>query len=377
MRTISGLFGIGAMLLSATCNADAYNNGTPRNWKTECVGRYQVSVPGEVEVALRSSKHFFDENDWSRKQFRFVDDTVAEFSSGYDVYPKMDNRESVQFMNAIKKMFDKNIAERYQESHSVIDKNFAHWLTFSGKVNNRDFAWVELNAYSLFLYRDERYFFFGNSFDKSDSPAKDTEKSVAEINANINTFYPRALYELHKQQGVCIPYGFIADDGTAPRSIAVTIRLIDHPDIEIGFRDQSYSKSTMHIDKDQYAPTFGHHGAVDIDYNEPKNAINDFFPNVIYADEKVKPSFMGLHSAHMGGQKGGAIFVDITRADGSPDFGYVIAVKGSNTENIDNPSQLLYVIRTAARAKGTPVSKEELKDMAEKIVASVKRHPVQ
>ena len=43
----------------------------------------------------------------------------------------------------------------------------------------------------------------------------------------------------------------------------------------------------------------------------------------------------------------------------------------------DTSSKMFYVISTASRAKGTPVSKDELKDMAEKIMASVKPHAVQ
>ena len=75
----------------------------------------------------------------------------------------------------------------------------------------------------------------------------------------------------------------------------------------------------------------------------------------------------------MGGQAGKGMFVTIHRYDDSIDYGYIAIVN-----DIPNtPSQMLYVIRTAARAKGEPVGKDELKDMAEKIIASVKRHPVQ
>ena len=91
--------------------------------------------------------------------------------------------------------------------------------------------------------------------------------------------------------------------------------------------------------------------------------------------EKVEPNFPGYHSIQMDGQKGGAVFFTIIREDKSKDYGYIAAVKGDDKAGI--PSQLLYVIGTASRAKGKPVNKVELKDMAEKIMASVKKHPVQ
>ena len=185
------------------------------------------------------------------------------------------------------------------------------------------------------------------------------------FNAFLKGFRLRPLYEIPKQQGVCIPYGFIADDGTTPRNIAVTMRLTDHPDVEIGFQDSTY-----------FVPTV-ENGKLSSGYREPKDAINSFFNNsgVTNNLEKVESNFPGYHSIKMDGQKGGAVFFTIIREDKSKDYGYIAAVKGDDKAGI--PSQLLYVIGTASRAKGKPVNKVELKDMAEKIMASVKKHPVQ
>ena len=334
--------------------ADKLNN--PDLWKTECIGRYQIDVPGEVEIALSSAKHLFRPEPDTR--FRFNDDSIASFTSGYTVYPKMDLKESLVFMNNIRNMFDKNIAENYKESHTIMDKQYSRWMTFNGNLNNRDFAWVEPGSYSFFIYRDERYFFFGNSFEKSDKPIKDTEKSVAEISSIINIFRPRLLYETPKQTGVCIPYGFIADDGTAPRNIAVTMRLIDHPDVEIFFQDSSY----------QLSP--GEH-------SDSKQEILLFLDQYARKQKYVDTGFWGTHSTQMSGQKGRGNFFTIARKDDTIDYGYIVSVKGDFTARTDTPAQMFYVIRTASRAKGAPVSKDELKDIAEKIVASIKRHPIQ
>jgi len=82
---------------------------------------------------------------------------------------------------------------------------------------------------------------------------------------------------------------------------------------------------------------------------------------------------LGYRFISTGGQKGKVLFVTITRMDDMQDYGYVVYVEGGHA----TPSQMLYVIRTASRAKGKPVSKDELKDMATQIMASVKRQVVQ
>jgi hypothetical protein len=373
MQTISGLLGIGAMLLSLTCHAGTDNAATPRNWKTECIGRYQVSVPGEVEVAIDKLTHKWAEPDPSFSDWQPARFSQLHYAGNTNVVSPAMETDFVKQKNTIIKNREETKKEFLKSSY----ENQQRWGSeMKGIAYDTPtlFGWgSEDNSPSLYYFLDNKIFFFNLTNNDGDDKAL-IKKYFESI---LNGFRPRPLYELPKQQGVCIPYGFIADDGTAPRFIAVTMRLLDHPDVEIGFRDQSHSESITHLDKDQYADILGSHGVVNVDHNEPKNAINDFFPEVVYADEKVKANFMGLHAANMGGQKGGAIFVNITRADGSPDYGYVIAVKGDGTAKTDTPSQLLYVIRTASRAKGKPVSKDELKDMAEKIVASVKRHPVQ
>lgn len=345
MRLILGIASIVTIFLATTCYADENSIGELKSWKTECVGRYQINLPGEVEVALNSSKHFFDIN--MDERFRFSDDTIADFSAGYDVYPQMDLKKSLEFIAAFKNRIDRNVAERAKKNKVPTDTKNAYWMSFNYKVNNRDAAWVRPGFYSVFIYRDGHYFNFGNQFKKTDNPANDTEAAVADMTTKINNFRPRALYELPKQPGVCIPYGFIPDDGKEDRNIAVTMRLIEHPEVEIFFQDGATAR-------------------------EPKLAIELFFDGYVNGEKEIDADFWGYRSITMGGQKGKALFVTITRMDDTKDYGYIAYVEGGH----DTSSKMLYVIRTASRAKGKPVSKDELKDIAEKIMASVKPHDV-
>ena len=155
-----------------------------------------------------------------------------------------------------------------------------------------------------------------------------------QFNSVLNDLRPRPLYSLPTQPGICIPYGFIADDGTASRDIGVTMRLIDHPEVEIFFRDTS---GTLN------------------DY-EPKKEI-EYFWTIMYQQftKLTEADFWGYRSIKMGGQAGKGMFVTIHRYDDSIDYGYIAVV----SDNANLPSQMLYVIRTAARAKGEPVSKDD------------------
>ena len=95
------------------------------------------------------------------------------------------------------------------------------------------------------------------------------------------------------------------------------------------------------------------------------------------SSKKIDLAFPGYRSIKLAERSGTASFVEITRKDGSLDYGYAAVVNGDHTAKTDAPQLMLYVIRNASRAKGKPISKSELKDMAYKIAASIKRREVQ
>jgi hypothetical protein len=49
MKSTLGLFFTVAIFSSIPCFAEPHSSVEVNNWKMECVGRYQISVPGEVE----------------------------------------------------------------------------------------------------------------------------------------------------------------------------------------------------------------------------------------------------------------------------------------------------------------------------------------
>ena len=86
MKSTLGLFMTVAIFLPIPCYAELHSSVEVKNLRTECVGRFQVDVPGDVEVALSSYKHFFDSI--GTGEYRFSDNTNAPFSS-YHYYGKL------------------------------------------------------------------------------------------------------------------------------------------------------------------------------------------------------------------------------------------------------------------------------------------------
>ena len=54
--------GTHAVIVASMLLAPAIASSSKGNWKTECVGRYQMGLPGDVEVALNRLKIGMDGN---------------------------------------------------------------------------------------------------------------------------------------------------------------------------------------------------------------------------------------------------------------------------------------------------------------------------
>jgi hypothetical protein len=354
-RYIIGPFLLMVIFFTSVFYAEAKDIGDIENWKKECVGRYQLSVPEDIEVAMNKPSY-----DGFTDNARFTDGQKALFSQmryfGYlDVIAPAKESDVINLKNILSNNREKAKRELLN-SNAEQEKNLGKLMGPITEFSPSLFGWDGEN------YMPGLYYFIDNKI-YAHSLTNYEDESLRSINkkhfsAFLNGFRPRALYELPKQPGVCIPYGFIADDGNAPRDIGVTMRLVDHPDVEIFFRDSSYQLSPgEHYDADK--------------------EITFFLDQYSRKQKYIDRGFFGAHSVKIDGQKGRGNFFSIARADGSMDFGYIASVKGDFSATKDTPAQMLYVIRTAARAKGEPVSTDELKDMAEKILASIKRHPVQ
>lgn len=79
-----------------------------------------------------------------------------------------------------------------------------------------------------YLYRDGKAYQFMSSYNEDDPSYTQREKAFFDL---IKRFKVRKLYEIPKEIGVCIPYGFLPDDGKEPFFTRVSIRYADRPNV--------------------------------------------------------------------------------------------------------------------------------------------------
>lgn len=74
-----------------------------------------------------------------------------------------------------------------------------------------------------YLYRNQRVYYF--VMRRAGDNGTDAFVDL------MSRFQPRELYEVPEGPGICIPYGFIADDGKAPYSIKNSLRFTQSPNV--------------------------------------------------------------------------------------------------------------------------------------------------
>lgn len=331
-----------------------------KGWRTECVGRYQVSLPGDVEIALANRNDFV--SNIRDIQNRFNDGVLAsssEISVNGTIY--VNQLKHAGDLSAIRKEVDtgmKNLIKQFLAQSTEID----HGLQRISGLPDDIFGWMATGQ-----TEQEVELFLGGT-DYAYRYMNVGEKVLPQGMRFIKSFRPRTLFELPKEPGVCFPYGFIADDGKPTRHVAVTMRLREHPDVLIFFEDMAEGNVRRSAAAEHFG--FGQESVETLEMAKLKNLW----------EKEAKPTKRfylqdpGYHAAYLGGYKGTGSFVEITRLDGGTDYGYAAVIIG---QNVSVPRLMVYVIRTAVWAKDAPMSKDDLKEIAIKIVASVKRRVVQ
>ncbi len=237
-----------------------------------------------------------------------------------------------------------------------------------------------------FIYQIGRIYFYHQSEDEL--PAAEAEAKIKSDKAHfLQNFSARALFEVPEEKGFCMPYGFVKDGTPQKRSMGTIMRLKDHPDVRILFRDQSASIMKS--------------------YSKEENAsvekeLRAFWERPDWGGVNYQAlGFRKFPSVQMGGYKGRSTFVEITRPSYTPisecafddeefskaekkaagctpptlDYGYIAYVKGDPDAKEDTPNLLLYVMQDSKNAPdGKPtIGKDELRKMADTIAASIKR----
>jgi hypothetical protein len=204
--------------------------------------------------------------------------------------------------------------------------------------------------------------------DRLFSTINDEGKYDNEMRYFSNHLRSRELYEVPQEPGLCLHYGFLPDDGTMRRIISLTYRLKDHPELEIYFRDRSAPKMLPADRK----------GTVSDDVKNFWNSDHRTFgKGELRLISPHIPGTMTFPDVKIAGFTGKRSFVKITQEDEAGvkhvDYGYAAIVRGDGTAKDDRPDLLLYVISDYRRLKGTPLTKEQIEEIANHIAASIKR----
>ncbi|MEO8730309.1 MAG: hypothetical protein ABI410_13230 [Rhodoferax sp.] len=358
-------------------NAYAKEEVTPTDWKTECVGRYQISVPGDVEVATQSKRYFlkggirpsgvtFNNGDSASRSDFFALGSI-------EVSPVLEASEYAKYKS--EELNFKNPQMKLVTTRHPTGEGF-----------NRDWT----RGISATLFEAGRiYKMKAPMADEDPLPYRTNVKAARD--AFIKNLATRKTFELPSPTDICFPFGYIKGDGKEFRMIGVAMRLLDHPDVEIFFKDMEARNQ-----EDSVASQFrGSRGQVEFFWSYYGPTLGNKLDGVLDHYRSIK----------LGGYTGQYAFATIARpvpgndgdeereesdserkarikkdiADGNVplDYGFMAYYQGDETKvKTNEPNLMLYVIRTASRAVAAgkqPVTEAELKAMAFQIAASIKR----
>lgn len=327
------------------CAMQSVSSRAMADARQECVGRYELTMPGDADVALTIPTAFSKPQE---NPIRFSDDQPAVHSAFiYDgtfrITGSMSHADFGSILDGIK--------TRVSSSSASTDEN--GWFKAIPAGRPDAFAWAGHRAAGFYIYENGRAISFRESSSDPSVAKKRTEAVLQGLSA-------RRTNEIPKGDGVCLPDMFVADNGKdSTRQVGITFRLKNHPDVTIFFLDEK---------------------ALAVDPKLTSKQKSEFVWGYEYGIGK-RIRLVGAapyRTVKLDGREGVETSAIITRDDGSTDYGYLATVQGDSNAPVDTPNLLLLVERNAKYAKGNaPVSAEELDLMAKGIAASIRRRVAQ
>jgi len=308
--------------------------------KNECVGRYELSLPGAVDVALSTRESL---RGGVKDPIRFSDGQRAPHSrfvyeGGFSITNEVSRDAYEEYVVPFKKLT--------ADTSSRDSNGFGSYpIGLAGAT-----GWIGKKLLGFVVYQAGRIYSYTDTGNPDLAEAK---QHLSKISGNFSN---RALYEVPTGPGVCLPYAFVAgNDQDSNRQVGVTFRLTDHPDVTVFFLDAKAQSSDPKLTSRQR---------------------NEFVWSYDYGiGKQIKlHGVMPYHSVTLDGREGVATSATITRENGATDYGYLATVQGDPNVSTDTPDLLLLVERTASNAKvKPPVSAEDIDGIGKAIAASIKR----
>lgn len=330
------------------------------NLKDECVGRSQLSIPFDSDVATYPLSRMKKEiqSPGGQQMFQFADGEEASWMTlEYSRQLYISSPLSKNEMDELKSVFSqqkKSIQKKFAGSLSKTDREIS--VSHIALTQNNVKAWSIADGVTALINVENVALlahFAGND---------DLSSNTSDLNKFLLDFKARKMFDLPRGSGVCLPFGFISDNGSQPGRISVTYRIKAHPDITISLEDVVADATTD--SENSRKPDI-------------KREMNSFWNQYRDIDngESVKSvwNIPTTRSISLAGQNGEASFVKITRKNRRIDFGYVAITR--NNEGNKRKSLRLLVIQNSdyPRSEGIPsLGKDEILNLAETIAKTVK-----
>ncbi len=339
----------------------AQAKGTLGPWQRECVGRFSFELPGEVEVAMPDYQRLLSAGGLHNMPYTFPGEALPEGQTwgdkqiaGYQIEtgPEAD----LTVFAAASKDVDARYAARIREIRALYGEQDAERYRSVESEFPATHTWAIGPGLHHLMHRD------GRLFSLTDDAARDAANHewVRHVSATVRS---RKVFEVPAESGLCLHYGFLPDDGTLWRDIGVTYRLKSHPEIEILFVDRTASQTPVGYKEKSASREVQF-------FWEDDNPVRGKQVRLL---SPHLPGLMQFPDVKIAGYTGKSSFVEMTRQNGIVDYGYMAFVKGDSNAKEDKPDLLLYVIRNAERARGTPLNRNEVEAIANHIAASVRR----
>ncbi|WP_374402838.1 T6SS immunity protein Tli4 family protein [Niveibacterium sp.] len=329
-------------------------------WQRECVGRFSLELPGEVDVAMPDYQSLLSAGGLYNIPYTFPGEALPEGQTWGDKQIAGFQLESGPLADAtVFAAASKDMDARYAAD---IREERATGVADPSHMKQIESEFPDTHTWAIGPGKHHLMRRGGRLFSLRERATDDGAYTpwARHVSATVRS---RKVFEVPAEPGLCLHYGFLPDGGNLRRDIGVTYRLKEHPEIEIFFQDMSAGPPAGNRDltaaqEVQKFWEFRHADPSDrqVRLLSPHMPGLKQFPDVVIANYEGKRSF-----------------VEITRQNGSLDYGYMAFVKGDSNAKEDKPDLLLYVIRNAERARGTPLNRNEVEAIANHIAASVRR----
>ena len=349
----------------------------PTDWRTECVGRMELELPGDAETQSDSIDSLGARGLWiarrseSNTGFSFDDDVRGwtELTEGpvWAISPPL-TADQMAKMRKWKEERRLKLIKDFKGQTSPVGRRYDFSLIPTPDKSMRAEHQVINFNYDIEL---------GDRVVEGRYPIN-VDDSASNVRLAAQVFAatrPRKLFELPQAFGLCYPHVFVKDDTAVRRKIGVDYRSKARPDFHVVLWDAT----AYNPDKEGIAPGDETARRNTWRNKEPDAQIN-FFWGQRQLEGATRPEWLtGTKRVEMDGRAGLQSFIRLERSNGTVDHEYYAVVRGDPKAKEDTPDLWLYVYTSNdyGKKKGlTPISKDEFIKMAQAVAASVKRRPV-